>query len=105
MTHKLRNFSFNCRSFRSNKYLINKLVEKCDILLLQETLITDYIGNELDLITEGNSARTYIPAKQCNLSVGRPSAGIAIYWRFINNLTCETIRDVDRIIGLNLETN
>ena len=81
-------------------------MEKCDILLLQETLITDYNSNELDLIAEGNIAMTYMPAKQCtNLSGGRPSAGLAIYWRSINNLTCETIRYTDRIIGLTLETN
>ena len=65
MTHKLRIVSFNCQSFRSNKGLIYNLMEKCDILLLQETLITDYNSNELDLIAEGNIAMTYIPAKQC----------------------------------------
>ena len=79
------------------------LMEKCEMLLLQETLITDYNSNELDLIAEGNIAMTYIPAKQCYLPAGRSSAGLTIYWRSINNLTCETIRYTDRIIGLTLE--
>ena len=80
-------------------------MEKCDILLLQATLITDYNNNELNLIAEGNIAMTYILAKQCmNLSDGRPSAGLTIHWRSINNLTRETIRNTDRIIGLTLET-
>ena len=78
-------------------------MEKCDSLLLQETLITDYNSNELDLIAESNIDMTYIPAKQCNLSAGRPSAGLAIYWRSINNLTCEKIRYTDSIIGLPLK--
>ena len=81
-------------------------MEKCDILRLQETLITDYNSIELDLIAEGNIAITYVPAKQCtSLSDWRPSAGLSIYWRSINNLTCETIQYTDRIVGLTLETN
>ena len=49
---------------------------------------------------------TYTPAKQCtNLNAGRPSGGLAIFFRSINNLTCETTRYTDRIIGLTLETN
>ena len=92
MTHKLRIISFNCQSFRSNKDLIHKLMERCDIYLLQETLIKDYTSNDVDLIAEGIIAMTYIPAEQCtNPTGGRPSASLAIYWRSINNLTCETI--------------
>ena len=54
-------------------------MEKCDILLLQETLITDYNSNELDLIAEGNIAMTYMPAKICtNSTGGRPSDGLAM---------------------------
>ena len=48
----------------------------------------------------------HMPAKQStNLSAGSPSGGLAIFWRSINNLTCETMRYTDRIIGLNLKTN
>ena len=64
MTRKLRIVSFNCKSFRSSKDLTNKLMEKCDILLLQEAFITDYNSNTLDLIAEGNIGMICVPAKQ-----------------------------------------
>ena len=105
-THKLSTVSFNCQTFRSNKWLIHKLMEKCDITVIQETLITNYNSNELDLISEGNIAITFMLAKQCaNLTGGRPSGGFAIFLRSVNNLTWETIRYTGRIIGLILETN
>ena len=105
MTHKLCIVSFNYQSFRNNKDLIHKLMEKCDVLLLHETLNTEYNSNELDLIAEGHIAMTYMPAKQwSNLSAGRPSDGLAVFWRSINNVTCKTLRYTDRIIGSTLET-
>ena len=88
MTHTLRIASSNCQTFSSNKELIHKLIEKRYILLLQETLITDYNSNELDLIAEGSIALTYMSAKQCtNQSAGRPSSGLGIFWSYFNNLT------------------
>ena len=82
------------------------MMEIWDILLQQETQTTDYINNQLDLITEGNIAMTSMPATQCtNLTGGRPSGGLAMFWRSTNNLTCETIRYMDLITGLTLETN
>ena len=75
-------------------------MERCDILLLQETLITDYNSNKLDLIAEGNIAMSYIPAKLCmNSTGGRPSAGPALFWRSVNKLTCKTVQYTDRIMG------
>ena len=77
-------------------------MEKCDIVLLQETVITDYNSNELDLTAEGNIAMTCMPAEQCtNVSAGRPSAGLTIYWSSVNKLTCETIRYTDRLNRFN----
>ena len=79
---------------------------RCDMLLLQQTYITDYNSNELDIIAEGNIAVSFIPAKQCtNLTVGRQSVGLAIFWRSFNNSTCKTILYTDRILSLTLETN
>ena len=81
-------------------------MERCDILLLQETLITYYNSIELNLVPEGNIAMSYIPAKQCtNLTAGRPSGGLAIVWRSVYNLTCQTIPYTDRILSLIPETN
>ena len=81
-------------------------MEKCDTLVLQETPNTDHNSNELDIIAECNIAMNYMPAKQStNLTAGRPSFGLAIFWRSIINLTCETIRYTDRIKCLTLEIN
>ena len=81
-------------------------MERCDILLLQETLVTNYNGNELDLIAEGNITMSYIPAKPgTNLSGRRPPAELAMFRRSGNNFTCNTIQYTDRIMGLNFKTN
>ena len=102
--HKLRIVSFNCQSFKTNKDLSYKLMERCDFLLLQEALIIDYNSNKLYLIAEGNIGMSYIPVKLfTNLTGGRPSDGLAIFWKSVNSLTWKTIQNIGCIMGLTLE--
>ncbi len=43
----LRIISFNCNSIRRNDEIVCKLLNECDILLLQETLVTADLINSI----------------------------------------------------------
>ena len=48
MDNKLRIITYNCQSFRPSIEVISDLLSRCDILLLQETLISDMNSYLLD---------------------------------------------------------
>ena len=54
MTCRLRIISYNVQSFRANKTTVITLLEKCDIILLQETRLSAFNINEMDDILQNN---------------------------------------------------
>ena len=61
MSSKLRIISFNCQSYNNKKVIIDKLLQKCDIICLQETFTTDGNKNVYDSI-DPNFVGDFIPA-------------------------------------------
>ena len=106
MATKLRIITYNCQSFRANKQFIKTLLQKCDILLLQETLLTEHNANELDTLVDNDFIFCHTPAvTNGNFLTGRPSSGLAIYWKAMDNFKCYPIMYTDRLMALRLENS
>ena len=102
---KLRILSYNCQSFNSKSESINKLLNSCDILCLQETLLNN--ENSVNLENLNSSFLTaHIPAvRNPEVFRGRGSGGLAIFWRKIDNLEFSPIFISDRMMGLKIKYN
>ena len=101
----LKIMSYNCQSFNSKGPLIFSLMDKYDIICLQETFITDSASSCYDNFNS-SFVNTYTSAVRNNgISVGRPSGGLAIFWRRNLGLTAVPIQISDRLLGLELRFN
>ena len=94
--------SFNCYSVNSNTEVLKLLLSKCDIMLLQETLLSDDNSGILQELSEDFDF-AHVPAvrKQDNFR-GRASGGLAILWRRFTNLSLTPVYFSNRIMGLRL---
>ena len=100
----LRIISFNCHSFSRNMGIINLLLDHCDILLLQETMITEITRNSLDKVSR-EFISFYTPAaRDISGGAGRPSVGLAIFCRK-SNLSFIPIYISQRIMGVNVSVD
>ena len=70
MATSLRIISYNCQSFRSNISIVKQLLEKCDVLFLHETLLTQFNANELDQLTDNNTISCFTPTTASTSSNG-----------------------------------
>jgi len=94
--------SYNCESAASNVNLIESLLSNNDVLLLQETFLTNdnhsvlnQFGAEFDY--------AYVPAFRKNgTHVGRVSGGLAIIWRRISNVKYFPQYYTNRVMGLKI---
>ena len=77
----LKIVSYNCQSVNTNLDIIKLLLQNCDILLLQETLLTENNSNLLGGISQ-NFNYAYTPSvRKPGTFVGRSSGGLAILWK------------------------
>ena len=78
----LRVITYNCCSIRKKIDIVKDLLNKCDILLLQETLISscqlDYVSN-----INNDFASVHLPSYEPYLTgnEGRLSGGLSIFWK------------------------
>ena len=74
--------SYNCNSIRNNSEIVKCLLREADILCLQEIMLTkDDLGvlNQFDPDFEHVA---YVNDREnCGINEGRPTAGVAIFWR------------------------
>ena len=78
MDSKLRIISYNCQSFNRKIHIIKDLLNTCDLLFLQETLITDDKFDSFNNIDD-NFVSVSIPAIRKNgITSGRASGRFAI---------------------------
>ena len=97
----IRLISYNCNSIRNNSEIVKDLLCKCDILFLQEIMLCK---SDLALLNDFNKDFEnlgYVKDRECEgINEGRPSKGVAIYWRrFLSSYVTPLIID-DSIIGL-----
>ena len=87
--------SYNIRSFGEDKYItVNKLLEKCDFLLLQETWKFDY--EFINIVKREFEGYECIHTSGMDPSIplnGRPFGGVGIIFR--SNINCSTERIVN----------
>lgn len=86
--------SYNCNSIKNNLDVIRDLLQKCDIILLQEIIL---LKQELDLIKHidlnFDGVGFASDAGEIGMLRGRPKAGVAILWKktlgnFIKPIFC-----------------
>ena len=88
--------SYNCNSVRNNSENVKKLLEKCDVLFLQELMLSK---SDLPLLNDFNKRFrniAYVRDREAEgINEGRPSKGVAIFWRdnFSTNLSPILIND------------
>ena len=105
MHKKLRIISYNCQSFNTKSVIIKNLLESSDILCLQETFITDENSENFGKL-DSNFVFDYTPAiRKPGVISGRPSAGLALFWRKSNDLQFFPVKLSDRFMGLKIICN
>ena len=99
---KIRISSFNCKNFKTSIEEIKELCSQNDIVLLQETWLTE---QELHILSEISNEFYYKGLSamdtQNGLIVGRPYGGVAIMWRKSLGSSVKSVTYGDsRLLGL-----
>ena len=101
----LRILSFNCESFSKNVEFVKMLLVECDVLLLQETLLTE---NSIELLNDVDpdfSCFATPAVRREDVFVGKSSGGLAVYYRKSLTRYVKPIYYSQRIMGLNIVCN
>ena len=97
--------SYNCNSIRNNAETLKSLLEKCDILCLQEIMLEK---KDTDISNDFNPNFKHIVSVRDRetegICEGRPSSGIAIFWRATLSPFISPVIVDDSIIGVVLQT-
>ena len=99
--------SYNCQSFRKNLEIIRALVDKCDVLLLQETLLPTHALDIAESLNVNYNIVDYyfVPAsREENCFVGRSRGGLAIIWKKTLTPLIKTHKFNDRVCGISIST-
>ena len=100
----IKTISYNCQSFNRNTELIEIISRKCNILLLQETLIPDHALNDLDIFEDFDFAATPSTRDETNFN-GRSKGGLLIAWKKELSPYITPFFYSDRIMGIYLEND
>ena len=74
--------TFNCNSIRNNKEIVKNILKEADVVCLQELMINKGDLDVLDSLDSNFNNISFAKDKETEgISEGRPSAGVAIYWR------------------------
>ena len=102
----LKVISYNCFSLKKNVDLIKILLKKCDILMLQETLLTeDNISYVSNYDKDFTCSHTLSDDPRIKGLEGRQKGGLSIYWRKKYNKFITPILFSDRIMYLKIKTD
>ena len=105
MAKNLRVISFNCQSFNRKTNIIESLLNSCDVLCLQETLLNDDNYSNLENL-DNNFLTFHVPAiRNVETFTGRSSGGLAVLWRKSDNMKCVPYIFSNRIMGIKIELN
>jgi hypothetical protein len=95
--------TYNCNSVRNNFAIVKTLLEDHDIVLLQETILTDDNLNFLNTLDDNfNYAAVPSTCNNSNNFCGRASGGLAIYWSKTLSSIVRPIFYNNRIMGLKI---
>lgn len=78
----LRCTTYNCNSIRNNREIVNNILDKSDVVFLQEIMLNK---SDLDILNDFNSnfdnIAFVLDRDFEDINEGRPTAGVAIFWR------------------------
>ena len=98
--------SYNCHSIRHNIQTVRTLLSTHEVVLLQELMIYEDDINVLDSL---NDNFEYVAEVKDNTNegiiCGRPTKGMAIFWRKDLDLNMKGIKIDDRILALKMTNN
>ena len=101
MAFTSRIISYRVQSFCANKSTVKTPLEKCDIILLQETLLSAFNVNEVDGILQNNEISCYTTVNISNsLLRGRPFRGLGIIWKTKDKISGFSAFLTEKIMGL-----
>ena len=82
MNNKIKCISYNCNSIRNNSEIVKELLNKSDILFLQEIMLCKSDLGILKDFNEDFECIGYVKDRESEgINEGRPCRGVAIYWR------------------------
>ena len=102
----LRVTTYNCFSLRRRVDIIRELLNNCDILLLQETLLSSC---QLDITDKlnNNFSSAHVPSFEPYLTgaEGRLSGGLSIFWKKGINVNVNPVFYNDNLMGLKISSS
>ena len=101
----LRIISYNCQSFSTKIHQINSLLNICDILILQETLLMEHNFQIAENLNKDFMCSNSAAVRNITNFSGRSSGGLTIFWRKFNNVNITPFFVTSRIMGIRLKFN
>ena len=97
--------SYNCNSIRNNSEIVKTLLLDCDILFLQEIILEK---RDLDILNDFNEDFrhiAFVKDRESNgICEGRPSGGVALFWRANLSKFISPVYHDDTVIGIVLKS-
>ena len=102
MNMNCRCISYNCESFSKNTDFIGILLSQCDILMLQETLLTEHSMNNYSIFDQTWNYVAVPAERNITNFYGKSSGGLVIYYRkslarYVKPFYCS-----NRLMGIHL---
>ena len=93
--------SYNCNSVRNNVEIVKSLFVDADILLLQELMLEKRDLGFLNDLNENFNYTAFVKDRESEgICEGRPSRGVAIFWRRYLSSVLTPVLINDFIIGV-----
>ena len=103
MMNNIKVISFNCGGLKRNVELINLLLNECDILCVQETLLFESSNDILNRFSIDYNFE-YQGATKTNVFAGRPRGGLVTFWKSSLNSMVSVTFKTDRCICIKLNS-
>ena len=103
--NNIKVISFNCGGLKSNAELINLLLNECDILCVQETLLFESSNDILNKFSiDYNFEYQGATKTKFNVFAGRPSGGLVTFWKSSLNSMVSVTFKTDSCICIKLNS-
>ena len=99
---ELKVTSYNCDSIRNSVEIVKALLNDHDIILLQETILSENNLDFLNLLTDNFNHAATASTFNNNSMRGRASGGLAIYWTKKLTKCIKPIYFTERIMGVKI---
>ena len=98
----LKIITYNCQSYNSNSGIIKNLLSVCDILCIQESLISNSNSYLLNSIDDDFDFVLNDAVRDLDQFSGRSSGGLITFWKKSIDMRCVPVVINNRCLGLKL---